>query len=293
MKNLNLSRTDFPVVDSLDNLEVGRIYTTNKPKILKHLKYNRGVMEGYVSQRVNALKEMIKDNEFHFDVWHVLLNLKGQVIDGNNRKKALSDMKKPINFIITAQPEFNLDDASEVLNNVSDFNAINSSWSDKDAFISAFTFGEKTAMKIDELKTKLENEEGMPNTMFTPARLVALARKSKGGLGGAKQTRRTYCDMELETIMSTTEYQKVLSFCVSVIKFAQKNNNSIEPWFVIRSLLPNIWSNELSYNMVLKNLRKTGLKNLSTTLMRGVKERCVNILMSVNIEILKKLEASK
>jgi len=292
---MNLASTSFPVVTSLDNLEVGRIYTTYNPKILKPLKYNRGTKEGYVRQRVNAIKKMIDNNEnpFFFDVCHVTLNLEGRVIDGNNRKKALAEKGKPINFMILAQAQFNLPDESEILNNVSDYNAINSSWSDNDAYISAFTFGEKTATTIDKIKTSLENEHGMPNTMFTPGRLVALAQKSKGGLGGRKQTRRTYCDTKLNEIMSTNEYQKLLDFCVSVIKFAQKNNPSIEPWFVVRGLLPSVWENDLNYNIVLKHLRKTGLKNLTTTLMKGVRERCVNILMSVNIEILKKLEAAR
>lgn len=283
MKNLNLARTDFPVVTSLDNLEVGRIYTTNDPKILKHLKYNRGTKAGYVPQRVNVLKKMIESGEFYFDVCHVLLNLKGQVIDGNNRKKALSDMSKPVNFEITAQPQFNLSDTSDVLNNVSDYNAINSSWSDNDAFTSALEFGEPTAVKIDSLKTWLENEHGMPASMFTSGRLVALALKSVGGLAGKKQTRRTYCSQEIADIMSTPDFKKLLLFCVNVIKFAQKNNSSIEPWFVIRGLLPTMWTKELGFNIVLKNLRKKGMKDLSTTLMRGVKARALEILKMGNV----------
>jgi len=282
-ENLKLTRTDFPVVNSLDNLVVGQIYTTTNYKMFKHLKFNRGKKEGYVSERVNKIVKMIEGGFFYFMVCHVLLNLKGQVIDGNNRLRAFMLLGLPINFEITAQPQFNLTNESEILNNVSDYNAINSSWGAKDAFLSALSFGERTAKVIDTLKNKIENEHGIENTMFTPSRLIALAIRFNSGLGGVAQVRRAYCNDETADILESTEFLKELDYIVKILKFTKENNNQIREWFVIRNLMPTVWKKELNLKVVYANMKKSGFKNMSNVDMKGVGLRVNEILKMGNV----------
>jgi hypothetical protein len=283
MKTLNLTRTDFPVVNSLDNLVVGQIYTTTNYKMLKHLKYNRGRNDGFVRARVTKIAKMVANNTFYFNVCHVLLNLKGLVIDGNNRLKMLSELGLPVNFEITAQPQFNMDDESEILNNVSDYNAINSSWGAKDAFSSALAFGERTALVIDALKTKIENEHGLETTMFTPSRLIALATRYSAGLGGVAQVRRAYCNDETANILESKDFQTELDYVIKMLKFVKQNNNQIREWFVIRNIMPTVWKKELSMKVVYANMKKKGFKNMSNVDMKGVGYRTVEILKMGNV----------
>jgi len=282
-KELNLSRKDFPVANSLDNLEVGQIYTTTNYKMLKHLKFNRGKSEGFVRERVNKIVKMIDAGYFYFNVCHVLLNLKGQVIDGNNRLRALMELKMPVNFEITAQPQFNCENESEILNNVSDYNAINSSWGAKDAFSSALAFGERTALVIDELKTKIENEHGIESTMFTPSRLIALATRYSAGLGGVAQVRRAYCNDETANVLESADFLKELDYVIKFIKFAKQSNNQIREWFVIRNVMPTVWKKELSLKVVYANMKKKGFRNLTNVDMKGVGLRVTEILKMGNV----------
>jgi len=282
-KELLLSRTDFPVVTSLDNLEVGRIYTTYNYKIIKHLKFNRGIEEGFLPERVAVLQAKLDANTFYLNVCHVLVNLKGKAIDGNNRKKLLEINKLPLNFMITAQPEFNLDNESEILNNVSEFNSVNSAWLGKDAYMSALAFNEPSAVAIDRLKTWVENEFGIDGNIFTPSRLIALATRNKIGLGGKIQPRRAYCNQETANVLNSDEFKALILFIVAVIKFVQLNNNSITEWFVIRCLMPVIWKKELSLKVVLSNMKRRGFKKMSNTKMEGVKARITEILKMGNV----------
>ena len=286
MTKLRLTRTEFPIVNSLDNLEVGVIYTTKNPKIFKHLKFNRGKEAGYVPERVNAIKKMIEAGIFRFLVVHVLLNLKGQVIDGNNRLKALADLGLPINFIITAEPAFNLPNESEVLNNVSDYNAINSSWTDKDAYLSALAYDEPTAKAIEKLKIWIENEKGMRSTLFTPSRLIALALRQTKNLSSAKQTRRAYCSEETAETLLSDNFKKLLEFLIEVATFTSEYNNSIESWFMVRGFMPTIWNKGRDYDVVLRDLKAKGFENYEkkyTTKAKGVETYCLEVLRMSNV----------
>jgi len=283
-QNLKLSRTDFPVVDSLDNLEVGRIYQTTNYAMLKPLKYNRGNKDGHLPERVAAIAKMIDSGEFMFDVIHVMVNLKGKTIDGNNRKATLKEKKLPVNFIITAEPRFNLDDESEILNNVSEYNAINSAWHDRDSYLSALSFNEPTAKAIFDLKTEIsKNYGGIIGDMFTSSRIIVLATQSRTGLSSQKQSRRTYCSSEIADKINSDDFKKVITFACNVLKFVSETNPSITPWYVIRQLMPEIWKYDLSLKVVLSNMKKKGFKKMDNTKMAGVKMRVLEILRMGNV----------
>lgn len=283
-KNLDLTRTDFPMVNSLNNLEVGRIYQTTNYAMLKPLKFNRGVDKGYLPERVTAIVKMIDADEFMFGIVHVIVNLKGNAIDGNNRKQGLKERNKPVNFMITAEPKFNLDNESEILNNVSDLNAINSAWFDRDSYLSAQAYDEPTAMAIFNVKNEIARVYGgVIEEMFTPSRIIVLATKDKTGLSSKKQTRRTYCSTEIAEQINSKEFAKLVEFSCKVIKFVSDTNPSITPWFIIRQLMPSIWKHDLSLNIVLSNIKKRGFKKMDNTKMKGVKERVLDILKMGNI----------
>jgi len=283
-KKLNLSRTDFPVVSSLDNLEVGRIYQTTNYGMIKPLEFNRGEQAGYVSKRVAAIVKMIEEGTFMSGVIHVLVNLNGDAIDGNNRKYALELKGLPLNFMITAEDRFNLVDSSEILNNVSEYNAINSAWFDNDSYLSALAYDEPTAIAIFNLKASItENWGAKIAEQFTPSRVVVLATKDKKGLSSAKQTRRVYCSDEIAETIQSVEFNKLVDFICKVLKFVFETNDSITPWYVVRQLMPDIWKHELSLNIVLKNIKSRGFKKLDNTKMSGVQTRVKEILKMGNI----------
>lgn len=286
MKNteLSLSRKDFPVVTSLDNLSVGVIYTTHKPGILKPLKYNRGKECGYLPERVNAIKKMIENGTFMFGVVHVLINLMGKIIDGNNRKVALEECGLPVNFMITAEPKFNLADESEILNNVSEYNSINSAWFGTDAYLSALAFNEPAAFAISKLKQWLENENSIPSEMFTPSRLIALATQNKKSLNGSVQPRRAYCNVETAKVLNSEELKAQLEILVSIIHFAQTSNDSITPFDIVRCMMPMVWKYDLSMKLILANTKKRGFKKMDNTKMKGIKVRVAEILQMGNVK---------
>ncbi|MCK9543425.1 MAG: hypothetical protein M0R03_15500 [Novosphingobium sp.] len=288
VKKLKLVNTKLPVVTSLDNLEVGRVYRTIKEKsklsILLPLEFNRGKKEGYSPERVAKIAKMIKDGEFMLEVIHVIINLSGKIIDGNNRKKALEDAGLPVNFIITAEPKFNLDDPSEILNNVSELNSITTAWFDNDAYHSALNCNEPTAIAIRNLKIEIsKNYGGVINDMFTPSRIVVLAKKDKTGLSSKRQTRREYCSIETLKVLKSDKFKELIDFICKVLVFVQLDNPSLTPWFVIRQLMPSIWKYDLSLKVVFKNLKKKGFKKMEDSKMKSIKERVQIILKMGNV----------
>jgi len=282
---LNVLSTLFPNVNSLDNLDVGKIYSTTNYEIIKHLSGNRGSKTGYVTKRVNNIIKMIESGEFMMGVYHVLINLNGDAIDGNNRSRALELCGIPINFMITAEERFNSGTDSDILNEVSEYNKINSSWADTDAYLSALEYKESTAMAIFNVKNTIAaTYSAKINNQFTPSRFVIIATKNKKGLTSAKQTRKTYCSKSIAKTIETKEYQKVLDFICNVLVFVDATNPSVTPWRVVAKLMPYVWGYDLNLNKVLKNLKKRGFLNMVDTKMNGIEIRVKEIVMMGNIK---------
>ena len=212
---------------------------------------------------------MIQTGAFYMGVIHVMVNLKGQRVDGNHRCEALRLEKKPVNFIITAQPEFNCDNPSDILNNVSEFNEINSSWSDTDAYMSALGFKEPAAMAIFNVKEYVE-KEGVDAKIFTPARIIALVTKFKGGLAGRKQKRSVYCDDSIADKINSPEFYKQIDELVELIKYLSTFKDTT-PWFYVRAIMPIVWDGFLTIEKIHKRIIKKGF-DLDSDKMRDVKE---------------------
>lgn len=270
--------TTYPMVNSLDNLEVGRIYSTTNYKILKPLKGNRGIDAGFVPERVNAFKEMIRSGKFLFGIIHVMLNMKGFAIDGNNKLKALEEMGLPVNFMLFNEPAFNVSNPSDILNAVSDYNSLNSSWFAKDSYLSALLYQESCAVAIEKIKTDIETRFAIVDTMLTPSRIIALVKENKQGLGGKAQPRKEYCDDNSAKIINSDSFLKQMEFIANVINMVKAQNPSITEWFVIRCLMPVVWSEKLDLNVLYAKIQKVGFKKMENEKMSGIRTKVNQIL---------------
>ncbi|MFW6246708.1 MAG: hypothetical protein ACOC22_00835 [bacterium] len=260
-KKIELSRTDFPVVNGLSNLEVGRIYQTIMYSILLPLAYNRGIGTGIVNRKLVAIKQMIEAGLFYMHVVHVEINLRGQIIDGHHRYMALMQMGLPINFIINMQPQFNCEDPSEILNNVSEYNKINSSWSDTDAYKSALGFNEPAAMAIFNIKKHIE-QKGVDSAIFTPARLIAVATKNSKGLAGSKQKRIVYCNKEYADIINSPAFYSEINEIIDLLKYLGEKKAPAAHWYYVRAIKPIDWSGERSFENTFNLLQKDAFKSI-------------------------------
>lgn len=278
MKTMNVLNSVYPMVNSLANLDAGKVYSTTNYNMLKPLLGNRGRKNGYSPERVNAFKEMIKNKTFLFGIVHVMLNLKGFAIDGNNKLRALMEMGLPVNFMIFNEPAFNVANPSDILNAVSDYNSVNSSWFAKDSYLSAIYHKESCAIAIETLKKHIEVKFSLPETMLTPSRMIALAKQDKNGLGGKAQPRKEYCDDNTATIIKSANFIQQVEFIANVINFVKVQNPSITEWFVIRCLMPVIWSEKLDLVVLYNKIEKKGFKNMDNEKMSGIRTRVNQIL---------------
>jgi len=270
--------TGYPIVDSLENLEFGRIYTTYNHDLFKPLSGNRGVDTGVVSDRALFYMGKISDGTFYHNVEHVKLNRRGQMIDGHNKDEALRRTKKPVNFMIYPQDEFNEGTVSDILNAVAEYNSINSGWQPTENYVSALMWKEPCAVAIDKLKTEVDNKFGLPITMFTPARIIALAIEDPKGLDGKKRTRKEYCDKKTADIINSPDFRTQIEFICNVLLLVKSQNPNIREWFVIRKLMPFIWYDKRNLRVVYHNLVKYGFKKLINTNMPGIKARVEDII---------------
>ena len=278
----NLMREDFPVVVSLDNLEVGKIYTTYNHDLFIPLKFNRGEKMGYVVNRVKKFKEMIEQGDFYMDVAHVMVNMAKIAVDGNNRLQALKELNMPVNFIITNAEPFNVEDESEILNNVSEYNSTNNSWNETTNYKSALAYNEPVAVAIDETLTEIYNTYDIPKNVFTASRLIGLVSRKPEMLRKNK-TRRVYCDVKLARKFKTNWFKKELAFQIKVALFMKKNNSNINSWNIIKEIMPLIWKYDLKLHVVLKNLRKKGFHDLANYKATTIKARCLEIVKMGNV----------
>lgn len=256
----------FPVVPktrkTITGLQWGIIFTTLNYSLLIPLKYNRGSDTGTLRQKVNETKKLIKSGKFHWGDWHVKVNLKGEIIDGNHRYIALKELGLPVNFVIIPEPAYNQDNPSLVLNEVSASNNVATQWHGNGAFLSALKAGEKFAIAIDKLRN--ENKE----LGLTPSRVAILVLKGdKASLHGKNQDRQIYCNDEAAKYMESTEFTHEFDFIARVMSFVETRDNTsvvkVKAWRFIKELMPLIWNNDaITYNLavVYHFIKKDGLK---------------------------------
>jgi len=259
-KRIPTSRKSIPIVKSFSNLEVGRIYKTKDYGIFNPLEYNRGETTGWQRKRVAKITKLIDSDKFYMEVCHVLVNLKGDAIDGNNRLQALKERGKYVNFMLTAQHQFNLSNDSEILNNVSDFNAINSSWSETDAFNSALQCLEASALEVEDVRNKVKNL-GQPLRAFTASRIVGIALQDATMINSKKQPRRMYCGNKIKNLILTDKFWEDFDTIVQIMNFANTSLGK-DRWYAVKAMMPYIWNDNVNKDKFLSVMKKTGFGGL-------------------------------
>jgi len=274
---------NYPMVNTLVNLDAGRIYATENYEILKPLEGNRGQKNSVKSSKLKEFKELHKEGMFFAFTSVVWVNLDGFIIEGNNRKAMLEEMGEPIAFIVTDQPQFNTGSQSDILNMVAKYNSINSKWTGMDNFESAIQMNEPLAIEFENVKKlMLETFELKSITFLTPGFLYALATKDIKAIHGTSRERADFCNVELAEYAKTKEFQYM-------VKYMVKLNNLIDSFKiagiknrdVFKCILPLVWENKVPNAATLFELiekdRFIKLKSLNNVYMRDVKRIIDNI----------------
>lgn len=250
MKNKNIA------VSTLMGLSTGVIYTTTNYSILKVLKGNRGSECGSLKSKVNSYVKLIKSGMFFEGTSPIIINVKGWVLDGANRLKALQICAKPVEFIITSDEKLNNCTKSEFLDAIAFYNDVNTTWTGGQSFESALISKAPLAIAIDKTKAKMVAEYHITKKDITPAQLYAIVAKQKAR---GKKNRTNYKDKELVKEIKTERFEKDIKFVSRLIQYLKPT--AMRPSDVVNQVMPLIWDNEIDRNRFYHNLLKHGFEN--------------------------------
>jgi hypothetical protein len=262
---------DFPLVKSLKNLEIGRVYATKKYNLFSRLDANRGAKNSIKTSKLKEFRELYEAGHFYAQASYVLINLKGWIIEGHHRTAMLEAIGVPVAFIVTAQPEFNMGTKSEVLNHVSRFNSVNGKWTGIDAFNSALSCEEPLAVAFDEIRAELKAK--YDNRMLTPGRLYALLTENEKDLHGNNKDRSVFCNEGLAEKALKQDFALKLKYIMRVCQLVNDFNadpdviKKMDAWKVIKAIMPMFWSNEANMDKMFHLMSVDKFKNISKVTM--------------------------
>jgi len=266
---MNANETNFQNVKSTKNCAIGTTYSTTNYKMFKFLKFNRGADNSIVPAKVAVFKKLYESGNFFMDICHVLINLSDEVCDGHHKLVMAEAIGIPINFQITAQPQFNSPNLSDKLNAISKYNAMSSKWDGRANFDSAVQTKEPLALAILKLQGEINIKYGINPKMLTASRIVAIITKCENGLAGKSLERESYCNKETLKLMQTDNFDSEMEFVCNVIKYVLSHNEKnpeITPFHVIRNIMPNVWNNVANMKWFYHNMVKMGFKDVGDTM---------------------------
>lgn len=223
-------------VKDLNGLEPNRVYMTKDHSILKNTEGNRGQLN---SARINKIKKLIKNGEFINEVSFLLVNKRGEIIDGNHRFVAQTDMGLPLFFIITDVAKFNRRDKNEVLDNIARINSgMNPVWSSKDNWKSAIESEVEIAVKLDELKKEIIEKFDLSDSSVSLRDLYGILKQKFG----EKVTRHQLVEESdgLVDIMKTERFKKDISFYGLLHEYLK--NTPYRTYKIIKEVFNMAWA---------------------------------------------------
>lgn len=236
-------KTSFQIVDSLEGLKPGRIYSTLNYHLFKSLEGNRGRVDGKIQSKVNSFKKLIENGSFFTNVHNVIVNLSGVMIDGHHREEALAQSGRYVNFYVTAERRFNEGTLSQISNAVSELNSVNSRWSSLEPFKSAFINEEPCASSLDKIREEFCSKLGVKRTSLTPSRILSLVRCFSDGFTQKTFKREDYCDTAKVKIIESDEFRSILNSVCEIMMFSRVNGKSRE-WDIILEIAKKIVVND-------------------------------------------------
>ena len=258
-----------------------KVYTTTDFSKFKPLKFNRGRDNGIEPKRLAEFHRIYEKGEYFHDIIHVCVNLNFDVVDGLHHLTLHNDLKKkgiivPLNFAVLPQKEFNEGTPAQKLAAVARYNAKTSKWDATAHFETAIKCKEKLALEIARVKAVYEAKYPFKKNLLTPSRIYAMITEDKKGLSSQSKTVEDYCKSELVKVMSADKFKNEFDFACAVMAKVVAHNKVYEdvafinPFFVVRNVMPLIWDNELNMRKFYHNLNKRGFMGVSNT-MSGIR----------------------
>ena len=258
-----------------------KVYTTTDFSQFKPLKFNRGRDNGIEPKRLADFHRIYERGEYFFDIIHVCVNLDLEVVDGLHHLTLHDDLKKmgiivPLNFAVLPQKEFNEGTPAQKLSAVARYNAKTSKWDATAHFETAIKCKEKLALEIAKLKAVYEAKYPFKKNLLTPSRIYAMVTEDKKGLSSQSKTVEDYCKSELVKVMSADKFKKEFDFACAVMGKVVAHNKLYEevafinPFFVVRNVMPLVWDNEVNMERFYYQLNERGFKEVSNT-MKGIR----------------------
>ena len=245
--------------------KVGKIYTTTNFKICKRVRFNRGEKNGIEPARLAYFKKLYESGKYFNQVSYVLINLIGEIIDGTHRHAMHEALGIPVNIMVTDQEEFNSEDEAVKLLAIATYNAKDSKWQPSAHFNAAYLFESPLALRIYDIKSEYENTYKFKKNLLTPSRIYAVLTHDRIGLAGKGQDVSAYCNSSLVPEINSDRFNKEFSFICAIMNLVidrnKELNSDINPFFVIRVILPMIWDNELNMEKFYSRLVKYQYNN--------------------------------
>lgn len=240
-------------VSELKGLETNVVYMTKNFEMFKPVVGNRGAENGFLPKKVNNIVKLIKSGKYMEDASPILINRMGQIVDGNNRKRAHEIADTPICFRITVNAELNSKNQNKLLNAIALYNGTNTTWTGKDNFRSSLMTKAPLAVALSKVREDLVRAYNVVRGDLTAGQMYSYVTKQ---ITLSKRTREVYSDRELAKYAKSDEFMLEMMFICRVIEYFK--NTPIRPSKVLNQLMPLVWAGKVNKDKFYHNLIKYG-----------------------------------
>lgn len=239
--------TPYQTVNTLKGKCPGVFYQTTKYGLFKNTKTNRGEENGIVESKVKKLIKIILAGLFIPKLQHIMVNLKGEIIDGHHRFEALKRLGMPIYFVLYDADEVNNKSQLEVTKILILINSIDPRWNGPQKFRAAVENDIEIALEIDLIINEtIEKIDGLDKRSFTPSKVIGILRHDPQYLHGNQLTIEDFEDEELLDRIRSKEFRSDIAFMGAVMGLLANDRKCVaEKRNVVQYLFKAIWNPDI------------------------------------------------
>jgi hypothetical protein len=245
------------LVNSLDNLLPNVIYCTNNYALLKPFSFNRGSESGLILPKVNAFKALMKKDEetkisrFEDEIFEVLVNANGNILDGAHKAEAAKLMGKEIHFRVLFGDKWQ--NAKTALPAIAEINNTNSIWTNAQNLNTAIALDSDLAMRLKMLRDETSASKFAVNEKtLTMAQIFTLLYRKSG-----HPSRIPLYDYFNEMFLKFTYTEQFLNefdFCCYIV--SRFSDSVINTTRIFEVILPMVWNGECDIDKFMRNSHK-------------------------------------
>lgn len=230
------------LVRTLTSVKPFVVYQTKNHNLFHIMHFNRGEDKGIDENRVRDLMRTMIQGEFHFELSPIIVNKRGEIIDGNSRFVAMKRIGLPVYFRVVFEDKYNGEDGQTAII-MAQYNKANSTWGAKQQFRTAIKCGNPLAILLADYRAgAVAKLCGLKESEISPNLLMTMLARNPKKTHSTKRNFTEYYNPMFYEYAKTEQFKKEFAYICNVMAILKES--SVDTNRVIEQVLALMWGND-------------------------------------------------